>query len=318
MLAPHRPQKPSVVILDDANFNVTALVDTTGAAVERYVYDPYGAVAVCDGSWNALTSAPSTTVLYTGRDLDTETGLYFYRARYYAANLGRFATRDPFAISANEMALPGLPEQINLYAYVGDRPVTFIDPSGGCGGCSKQPMPPTGTDRITKCCCTDKNKKPGKMSCKVKSGPSYDPKGPLTATTLPNRMKQSPEFKRSAEFEQDPDNGTCATCCEVHQNIMWNTEAPHHPGFQPAANYKPNTWYRDRNGSGWMCGSRTQAAQNNCKYEDNMLCGTKFSGSDHPVGLGSRTGWWKFQLVVVDVCNGDKEVTKSEVLTLNW
>ncbi|REK44555.1 MAG: hypothetical protein DWQ46_09880, partial [Planctomycetota bacterium] len=58
----------------DANMNVTGLVDaSTGAVVERYHYDPYGAVLYLDGSWTELTtqeSAYDNDYLYTGRRLD--------------------------------------------------------------------------------------------------------------------------------------------------------------------------------------------------------------------------------------------------------
>ena len=40
--------------LTDANMNVTALVDTNGDAVERYVYDPYGHCTVYNGDWSDL------------------------------------------------------------------------------------------------------------------------------------------------------------------------------------------------------------------------------------------------------------------------
>jgi RHS repeat-associated protein len=56
---------------------------------------------------------------YTGREPD-ETGLVYYRARYYDPTLGRFTQRDPV----------GLQGGINLYAYVGGNPVNFKDPRG--------------------------------------------------------------------------------------------------------------------------------------------------------------------------------------------
>ena len=165
----------------------------------------------------------------------------------------------------------------------------------------------------------------GQRKCVVKSGPTYDPVGPLTPEVLRDGRKRSPEFKRTAEFEQDPDLGICATCCEVRQNMKWETDAdrPNHPGFRPAADYDADTWYRDRAGSGWMCGSRTQPGRPNCRYigsdGEDMLCGTKFEGTDQPVdGSGKKTGWWKFQLVVVDRCNGNEIVATSDELILQW
>ncbi len=108
--------------LTDANFNVTCLVDASGDAEERYLYDPYGAVTVYEGDWSA-TQDPTTynnAILYTGRRLDFETGLYYYRARYYHAQLGRFVNRDPIDYGDGP----------NLYAYAGGRPMDAVDPSG--------------------------------------------------------------------------------------------------------------------------------------------------------------------------------------------
>jgi RHS repeat-associated protein len=83
-----------VYALADANFNVTALVDTAGDVVERYLYSPYGAVTILDPDFTADADGASdyaNTTLYTGREYDPQTGLMYYRARYYHAQLGRFA-----------------------------------------------------------------------------------------------------------------------------------------------------------------------------------------------------------------------------------
>ncbi|MHB1176596.1 MAG: RHS repeat-associated core domain-containing protein, partial [Sulfuriferula sp.] len=56
---------------------------------------------------------------YTGREPD-ETGLIYYRARYYDSTIGRFVSRDPI----------GLGGGINLYTYVGNNPVNLTDPLG--------------------------------------------------------------------------------------------------------------------------------------------------------------------------------------------
>jgi hypothetical protein len=51
--------------------------------------------------------------------IDADTGLYYLRARYYDPSIGRFLTQDP---------VPA----VNLYAYVGNNPVNYVDPSGLC------------------------------------------------------------------------------------------------------------------------------------------------------------------------------------------
>ena len=84
--------------LHDANYNVTALVDTTGAVIERYEYTPYGEVTVLDADFSDDADGASDVenpYTYTGRRFDEETGLYYYRSRDYHAKLGRFVSRDP-------------------------------------------------------------------------------------------------------------------------------------------------------------------------------------------------------------------------------
>src|SRR5262249_61034236 len=58
--------------------------------------------------------------MFTGRQFDEETGLYFYRARYYDSVKGRFLQRDPL----------GYIDGMNLYEYVKDSPTTRVDPEG--------------------------------------------------------------------------------------------------------------------------------------------------------------------------------------------
>lgn len=109
--------------LADANFNVTAVVNSDGQAVERYVYSAYGKAAIHTPDWSTtrVTSLVDNTTLYTGRELDLATGLYYYRARYCSPELGRFISRDPMGYWAGDM---------NLCRYVGNSPANRTDPLG--------------------------------------------------------------------------------------------------------------------------------------------------------------------------------------------
>ncbi|MFA5795196.1 MAG: RHS repeat-associated core domain-containing protein [Candidatus Brocadiia bacterium] len=101
--------------------SIYAVTDNTGIIVEKYSYTAYGKVTIKDALEVVHTTSPiSNRFMYTGREWDAESGLYFYRARYYSAQMGRFLQRDP----------AGNDDLGNLYTYVGNSPTNAIDPSG--------------------------------------------------------------------------------------------------------------------------------------------------------------------------------------------
>ena len=110
--------------LQDANFNVTAVVDYAGTVKERYTYTPYGEVTILDPNFSAVSGNVSTISnehLYTGRRRDPETGLQLNRNRFYASGLGRWVNRDPIGYAGSPW---------NLYQYVNSMPLNGLDPSG--------------------------------------------------------------------------------------------------------------------------------------------------------------------------------------------
>jgi len=75
----------------DANFNVTALVDTSGTVLERIACDPYGKATFYDGNWSSASAAfaYANDILFTGHRLDPETGLYSCLLRHPTIRSGR-------------------------------------------------------------------------------------------------------------------------------------------------------------------------------------------------------------------------------------
>jgi RHS repeat-associated protein len=61
---------------------------------------------------------------FTGKELDPESGLYYYGGRYYDPEISRFISPDPFVQSPDD------PQNLNRYSYVNNNPQNYIDPSG--------------------------------------------------------------------------------------------------------------------------------------------------------------------------------------------
>ncbi len=98
--------------LRDALGSTVALTDSNRAVLDQYTYDPYGNTTDSLG----ISANP---FMYIGREADAS-GLYYMRASYYSPGIARFMSRDPI----------GLAGGINMYAYAGDDPIDFSDPTG--------------------------------------------------------------------------------------------------------------------------------------------------------------------------------------------
>lgn len=93
--------------------SITSLTNTNGSVGESYSYDTFGGTTNSSGT-------VTNFFRYAGREFDTQTGLYYYRARYYDPGAGRFISEDPSGLDAGD----------NFYEYAENNPVNLADPMG--------------------------------------------------------------------------------------------------------------------------------------------------------------------------------------------
>ncbi len=109
--------------LQDANWNVTAIVNTSGMVQERYSYTAYGLPTFLNPDFSIRTSgsAYAWETLYCGYRWDSDSWLYQVRNRYLNSLLGLWITRDPIGFEG---------DPANIYRYVRNQALGSIDPVG--------------------------------------------------------------------------------------------------------------------------------------------------------------------------------------------
>jgi len=141
---PDAPSDASLYYHSDHQGSVRALTDDAGAIINEYSYTSYGDEEV-------VVAGFVQPFRYTGREHEEETGLYYYRARHFDANTGRFLQEDPIWFEALRPNIESFalfddefPEgekkqtslatisasELNIYRYTTNNPVNFIDPNG--------------------------------------------------------------------------------------------------------------------------------------------------------------------------------------------
>lgn len=93
--------------------SITSLSNSSGSITNTYSYNSFGSLLSSTGS-------VVNPFRFTARESDSESGLYFYRARYYDPSIGRFLSEDPIGFNAST----------NFYAYSSNSPTNLTDPSG--------------------------------------------------------------------------------------------------------------------------------------------------------------------------------------------
>ncbi len=101
--------------LADNQGTIRDLIDSTGTVLNHLKYNAFGQIT------SESNSAVDFLFAYTGRERDEETGLYYYRARYYDPAVGRFVSEDPIGFLAGD---------VNVSRYVGNGPANLVDPTG--------------------------------------------------------------------------------------------------------------------------------------------------------------------------------------------
>ncbi|MNI31982.1 tRNA(Glu)-specific nuclease WapA precursor [compost metagenome] len=97
--------------------DVVQVIDENGTVVNKYQYDEWGNILQQE------EKVPNS-FKYAGELQDEETGLYYLRARYYDPSVGRFISKDTYEGDVSN------PLSQNLYTYVENNPLIFVDPSG--------------------------------------------------------------------------------------------------------------------------------------------------------------------------------------------
>jgi RHS repeat-associated protein len=107
--------------------SVIATTNSAGTVTNQSKYSPFG------------EGAPvGSTFGFTAQRYDSETGLYYYKRRYYSPAIGRFLQPDPLGYiicgcdgpAGSSCDNPGEETQLNLYSYVENDPLNHTDPSG--------------------------------------------------------------------------------------------------------------------------------------------------------------------------------------------
>jgi RHS repeat-associated protein len=94
--------------------SIRQIVDAGGNVLNQYRYTAFGKM-------KQVQAAVGNTYTYTGREWDADAGLYYYRARWYDPDVGRFLAKDPIGFAGGDVV---------LYGYCMNDPINGIDPNG--------------------------------------------------------------------------------------------------------------------------------------------------------------------------------------------
>lgn len=105
--------------------SITVVSDEAGRVLKRYAYDAWGKQSTrYTNTANGITNQAPTTRGFTDHEMLSDFGLIHMNGRVYDPVLGRFLSADPY------VGNPSDSQDYNRYSYVGNNPLSHIDPSG--------------------------------------------------------------------------------------------------------------------------------------------------------------------------------------------
>jgi RHS repeat-associated protein len=167
--------------------SVTSLSSAAGSIANTYTYDSFGKLTASTGSL-------VNSFRYTARESDTETGLYYYRARYYDPSTGRFLSEDPVHFDGGN----------NFYLYDDNDAVNFTDPWGLCPDDYNLDLRNHGAPHIDR---VDRN---GRLVGRYRPDGSGIPHKGKEPPRIPNRDKD--KFDKAADDLKKKTEGNSAKC----------------------------------------------------------------------------------------------------------
>ncbi|CAB5137262.1 hypothetical protein D3OALGB2SA_4008 [Olavius algarvensis associated proteobacterium Delta 3] len=114
---PSGPTRTSQFYACDGLNSVVNLTADTGALQVSYQYDAWG-------NFRQMVGSSDNPKTYTGHEYDPETGLYYFKARYYDSDIGAFISQDSYLGQVDN------PPSLHRYLYAHANPLTYVDPTG--------------------------------------------------------------------------------------------------------------------------------------------------------------------------------------------
>jgi RHS repeat-associated protein len=160
------------------------MTDSSGTVISRHDFLPFGEEIPMGQAGTSPAFAGTTdglTQKFTGKERDAESGLDYFGARYYGSALGRWTSPDPLYLEMHRLTDP---QQLNLYSYVRNNPLSLTDPDGRdiAVKCADKANCSTATDQVN-------GRKDGQFKVAIGDDGKWHPVGDVDTSKLSGAEK---------------------------------------------------------------------------------------------------------------------------------